>query len=161
MRLRSARRSAISCGAYIVVPVTLVPGRSRLFTTPVPTGSKPPRITTGIDVVAFAAATVAATFAARIIVDLAVDEFLHHGVVLAVQHRLAVFDADVSAFDIAELCEALPENIEPFWIRVLGRDITQHRLRGRLANMEIARSARPKRPITRDDTFASRKMREC
>src|SRR5262245_41491574 len=52
-------------GAYIVVPVTFVPGRSRLLPTPMPTGSNTASITIGTELVALAAATVAATFAAR------------------------------------------------------------------------------------------------
>src|SRR5262249_11012751 len=38
MLLSIRNRSLINCGAYAVVPVTLVPGRSRLFTSPSPTG---------------------------------------------------------------------------------------------------------------------------
>jgi hypothetical protein len=39
--------TAINCGAYME-PVTLVPGRSRLFTSPRPTGSLATSITIGL-----------------------------------------------------------------------------------------------------------------
>ena len=60
-------RSLINCGAYCVVPVAFVPGRSRLLTTPMPTGSNTAIITIGTVLVARAAARAAATFAARMI----------------------------------------------------------------------------------------------
>src|SRR5262249_32851467 len=66
MRLSVCRRSLTSWGAYAVVPVTFVLGRSKLLTTPMPTGSKTASITIGIVFVALAAARVAATFAAAI-----------------------------------------------------------------------------------------------
>src|SRR3984893_15833986 len=66
MRLSICSRSPTSWGAYAVVPVTFVLGRSKLLTTPMPTGSKTASITIGIVFVALAAARVAATFAAAI-----------------------------------------------------------------------------------------------
>ena len=66
MCLSIRRRSPISWGAYTVVPVTFVPGLSKLLTTPMPTGSKTANITIGVILVALAAARVTATFAARI-----------------------------------------------------------------------------------------------
>jgi hypothetical protein len=47
-RRNCALITAINCGAYMVVPVTLVPGRSRLFTSPRPTGSLATSITIGL-----------------------------------------------------------------------------------------------------------------
>jgi len=70
MLLSICNRSPINCGAYIVVPVTFVPGRSRLLTSLNPTGSLTASITIGVLVVAAAAAMAAGALAARMIFTL-------------------------------------------------------------------------------------------
>jgi len=60
-------------------------------------------------------------------IDLTIDEIGNHGVVVGIQHSLAVFDPQVPALDITKLRQTPPEDVKPFRIGVLGGDITQKR----------------------------------
>jgi hypothetical protein len=92
----------ISGPAMRVNPVTFFPGRARLATSPLSTGSKTATVTMGIVPVAFLAARAAAVGYHD--VNLQTHQFVHVvGKPLVLPVRISVLDRDALAFDVAEL----------------------------------------------------------
>ena len=125
--LRNSSCFPTSSGARAASPVTLPPGRARLATRPLPTGSLTPTITMGIVVVACLAASAAGVSPHHQDVHLETDQLGREGrepLVLPCRH--AVLHDEVLAFDIAERAHPLQESPHK-WVSSWGSTKTRQR----------------------------------
>src|SRR3954469_25103449 len=102
---RMSRRLALRSGAISELPVALPPGRARLATRPVPTGSLLAPSTIGIVPVAFLAAKPAGVPAVTMMSTRARQFFGKIRQQFLIACRRLPLDGDVFAIDIAELLE--------------------------------------------------------
>ncbi len=112
---RSSKRLPASSEVSDDTPVTLLPGRARLLTSPMLTWSVPLAMMIGIVLVACCAALAAATLEVTIAATLScTSSFAMAGSAPRSPLAVAQLVGHVAAIDVAEFAHALAERIPPF-----------------------------------------------
>src|SRR5262249_31469142 len=109
---RSSRRLPLSSGARVDSPVMFPPGRARLATNPLKTGSPSWAMTIGIVEVATLAGRVAPSPPVTITSTLETHELDGERLrALAIAIRSAPFYSDIFSFDISQIAQSLTKSV--------------------------------------------------
>ena len=112
--LSSSSRFALTSWENHVSPVTFPPGRARLATNPVATGSATDGMTMGIVAVACLAATSPWCSLGHDDINLETNQLgRQFGESLVLSLSPTEFDGEVLAFDIAQIAQARPQRLYP------------------------------------------------
>src|SRR5262245_33250489 len=110
---KSSSRFPLSSGARVASPVIFPPGRARLATNPLPTGSLSCAMTMGIVTVASLAARVDGGPFATMMSTFESHEFgRERGETVEFSLRVSILNDDISPLHVAKLAEALPECLD-------------------------------------------------